>query len=1146
MEVFDRALNVLLEERDPGRFDVRAAELSSLARRRAVAAHLALIWILTGAKSFRIGTETEAEATELTMSTVPLYLPTGERINESEVRDVLASALFSARGRGRVGWADGSFSEYLAARQLALLHLPVEQLENLFFDRGRADGRLFPQLREVAGWLIAMDPTRLCGWIDADPIAVVLAAVRLPDTELRQQLVESLLRWSDEGRVMRWLRVELRHLAHPGLAGQLRPRIVDPSVSDATRSLAIDIAEACQVTDLAEDLAYIALEHDEPTPLRINAGYAVIRIADTDHRALLLPLATEGQEGDDDLELKGLALLAGWPEHLTAQQVFDLLDPSPELIGAYWRFISHTLPQTLRPDHLHPALQFANSAEPRQFDALIDAIVQLAWDHIDEDGIALPLAQLMLERARQYEPFFLNARRRPETAPDDPARRRTLVEAMIEASDDPKSDGYHIADTRLGLVGAEDFEWLVERAAKWQGSEKEAIASEVAARAFDPTNMRHLEIAWGLDRDSALWKHHLESWFRAIEIESEQARRLRSTYERTRQTTAAEPDEDGEQTTSELRARLSELLDAIRQGAVERFWELNRLLLVDPNTRRYRGELEMRLTSLPGWQLLDDEDRGQVIEAAKAYVASQRSQPERWLGTTTLWRPAVAGYRALVLLLDFGHLDYLQDLPPEVWAEWAPVIVSAPEPETVIVGGEGLDENSRKLELLEHAYSRAPGHVLEAFRTLLDAAAGDPEQYFSHETSLEHIFDERVGALLEELLERDVPSRLRRQLLDVLMKKAPDRGIGLVRDWLGRRDESEEIRQRALDAAGSALRFQLGETWAHVWAAMAADAGFGVDLILSTAERFERPPISVDTLGEAALADLAGWMFENFPPEQDPDIQAAHFVGPREQVAHWRGAIVTELVNAGTAEAANAVHTLATKFPQYLWLRNQALEAEEAALRASWTPIKPEEASRLVAESGVRIVQNADQLQRVVVEALDRLGTRLQGALPEAVFLWDERERRPKPEERLSDYVTRFLRDDLAARGVVANREVEIQNWRGRGIGERTDILVEAAGPGVPARLVIEVKGCWNAELYKGMAAQLWDRYMHEWGTRNGIYLVSLVDHRDWNDAERREYGCLHDRETLSSAIREQATGLITSGAAIEVVLLDCSLGDIT
>ena len=265
---------------------------------------------------------------------------------------------------------------------------------------------------------------------------------------------------------------------------------------------------------------------------------------------------------------------------------------------------------------------------------------------------------------------------------------------------------------------------------------------------------------------------------------------------------------------------------------------------------------------------------------------------------------------------------------------------------------------------------------------------------------------------------------------------------------------------------------------------------------------------------------------------------------PREEVAQWRAAIVADLVRAGTTKAVEAVHGLAETFPAYPWLRDQRLEAKEVALRAAWSPIDAEAASRFIAQGDLRVVQNPDQLQRVVVESLDRLGMRLQGALPEVVFLWDERQKRPKSEERFSDYVTRFLRDDLIGRGVVANREVEVKNWRGRGIGKRTDILVEATGPGTPARLVIEVKGCWNDGLYVDLPGQLWERYMQEWRTRSGIYLVPVVDHADWEVESRLTYGCPDDSQTIQARLLEQVDDLRASGASIQVVMLECGLGD--
>jgi hypothetical protein len=715
---------------------------------------------------------------------------------------------------------------------------------------------------------------------------------------------------------------------------------------------------------------------------------------------------------------------------------------------------------------------------------------------------------------------------------------------MIEVSDDPERDGHHIADSRLGLVGADDFEWLVETAVKWHGSDKESTASYVAARAFDPTRLRHVEIAWGLDRASALWALHLESWFREVEIQSGQAERLRSIYGRSvaRQGTTAESAEVGEQTAGELRTRIATFLDEIAQGAVARFWELNQLMLVDPDTSRYQSDFELSLTATPGWQLLGHEGRSKVIEAARAYLNSEGSQPERWLGTNTVWRPALAGYRALVLLLEFDP-DFVRDLSPQGWAEWAPVVVWSPEPEAFIVTDGDSGGNRWKLELLELAYAKASVQVLNTLRVLLDASAADPEGGLGQDTSLKRIFDEKVADLVVEFLGRDLPRRMQRRLLDVLMKEAETIGITLEAEWLCGRNESEGHRERALDAAASVLRHRLKEAWPDIWNAMGADPEFGIDLILSAAERYERPPLAVDAIGETAMGELAVWLFEHFPPEQDPDLQGVHVVGPREEVAQWRSAIVTDLVGAGTIEAVEAVHALAEAFPRYAWLRDQALEAEEVALRADWSPIDADVAFRVLAQSDIRVVQNPNQLQRVVVESLGRLGVRLQGALPEVVFLWDEGQKRLKSEARVSDYVTRFLRDDLIGRGVVANREVEVKNWRGRGIGERTDVLVEATGPGTLARLVIEVKGCWNDGLYIDLPGQLWERYMHDLGTRSGIYLVLVAAHADWEAKDQRAHGCPDDPQTIISRLVDQAADLRASGASIEVVSLDCSVG---
>ncbi len=116
---------------------------------------------------------------------------------------------------------------------------------------------------------------------------------------------------------------------------------------------------------------------------------------------------------------------------------------------------------------------------------------------------------------------------------------------------------------------------------------------------------------------------------------------------------------------------------------------------------------------------------------------------------------------------------------------------------------------------------------------------------------------------------------------------------------------------------------------------------------------------------------------------------------------------------------------------------------------------------------------------------------------------------RPKDENRLSDYVAQHLRRDLASAGVVVNREVEIRRTAGSGIGERTDIRVDAIAQGEAEvrdvlSLITETKGCWNRDLTPGLKAQLVEQYMKHVGKTQGIYLLVWFNADDWDKTDSR------------------------------------------
>ena len=95
---------------------------------------------------------------------------------------------------------------------------------------------------------------------------------------------------------------------------------------------------------------------------------------------------------------------------------------------------------------------------------------------------------------------------------------------------------------------------------------------------------------------------------------------------------------------------------------------------------------------------------------------------------------------------------------------------------------------------------------------------------------------------------------------------------------------------------------------------------------------------------------------------------------------------------------------------------------------------------------------------------------------------------RPIDENGFSDAVTLYLRHHLAGEGIFANREVEVVRHPGDPVGQRTDILIntlrhtESGDPLDPISAVIEVKGCWNAELFTALETQLVQGYMVQLG----------------------------------------------------------------
>jgi hypothetical protein len=231
--------------------------------------------------------------------------------------------------------------------------------------------------------------------------------------------------------------------------------------------------------------------------------------------------------------------------------------------------------------------------------------------------------------------------------------------------------------------------------------------------------------------------------------------------------------------------------------------------------------------------------------------------------------------------------------------------------------------------------------------------------------------------------------------------------------------------------------------------------------------------------------------------------------------------------------------------PADRWLARTLATAEAALRRNRWSPTPLPQLLRLAADRRTVLVNDAAALAAAVAAALEEIQTRLTGATPESQYLWDSHAGRPKSEDEISDYLANELNRVLTARGAVVNREVQVRRNRPSGIGERTDLLVDAApvtGPDTGRlSLPVEVKGAWNDELLTAMRDQLADRYMRDTAATSGIYIVAWPDLDSWTDTpdNRRAAFASLDRSAVEAELASQAFGLAQQGPRVRVVHLD-------
>ncbi len=1008
----------------------------------------------------------------------------------------------------------------------------------------RPEGRLIPKLYPVAAW-VAMTNRRIFEIIRKnEPEILLLGDITATTESQKAALTESYLAHIAASNVVDWnMRSNFRYdrLQHAGLVDQVRPYIENHSENENVRIEAMFIAEACRLHELGSLLAEVALNSEESINIRSMAAFVVARVAESADRARLKVLIhNDPKDGTD--QIRGYALAATWPEHLTAEELFSALTPPKRsnFIGGYTVFLSEKLVPGLKPDDLPVALQWVieqpeghRHLAPR-FEELPDNILRYAWSNVEIPGVIELFAKVILRRIESHEDIIGDRYRdNPfDFTPADNVKRRRLVEKLISMLDSGKNIGYELVMSRPPLVSIEDAEWLLAKLETNEPTEQKRLWAHLLGVVWNwAGNPRDLTAKiYDISKTIPDFTDIFSSSFEAVDLSSDKARIAKENYELKKE---YEKRREAEASASRLNVAelVKEQLDLLEQGKNDAWWRLIHWMAFKDDGS-HANEHAIDITTLPGWHLLDEPAQEKIAAFAENYLLTQKPKARKSPGI--LYQTDSAAYKALCYLQSRAA-SKCDLLPSIIWEKWATIVVQYPV-------WSDRDNMQMHQQLVRSAYNKVPQKVCHCLGKYIDnenKQTGNMD--FLDKFAL--CWDETLYLFL---LKKAKSKAIKAKTLSGLLSKLIDLKFGdaiLYSQKLVYGANNE----RALIAVEALLFHAPASEWEFIWAKIKSDVEFGKTLMLQVAGSFEyKQALFTEKLSELQLADLYVWLATHFPHKEDPQHDGVFHPTARDQMIRMRDGVLEILKQRGNDLACEAIERIRRELPALDWLALSLEKAIKIRAEKAWVSPSPQEVLSLVQNSNSRLVKDGDQLLDVVIEALQRIQAKLQGETPLAPFLWDQVIKRPKWENDFSDFIVSQLRDELANRGIVLNREVEIRSNRSGVEGERTDIHVDAVSSTNShdvVKVIVEAKGCWHDELLTAMENQLVGKYLRGNDCKHGLYLVGWFNCPQWDKEDSRLHKAFrHNLEGLTTALNSQATQLSKNGVNISTVIIDASL----
>lgn len=736
-ELYEKGIKLLIEEPNASRKESKSSINFSSNQKIVTAERIAALMVFCNKSSILMN----SNEMEINPSEILIEEFTGGKeivesceieINEQLVRDVISTGLFTLRDKDRMGWAHQTYAEFLAAKYVVRNQFNENQIFSLILNSSYSEIKIIPQLNETVGWLATLIPLLFKKLMDIDPEVLLKSDVTLHDDIDKERLVENLLRLFDEQKLFDLnysFRKYYHKLNHSKLPDQLKPFIIDKLKNWLVRHEAIDIAETCKLLELQGELLQLFGDKSDSLSTRSNAGWALYRIADDDYRKMMKKFLFEDLSEDKDDELKGLCLMILWPKFLTTTELFTFLEKpkNSHLVGNYYNFIYQDPIKYLDPIELPIALEWVakqdskHNLELHGLEKIIDSIMYLGWQNLGKTNVLPNFVKAVKHLFKNYDEIISKNKHKfyDELLLQD-SKRRLLIKSIFESFSDALKEVELFYGVNRQIAFSKDFGWMLERAIAEHDVSKKRAWSILARYYFnisDQDNRDLLIIA--AHKDNIIFEE-FRYYLEPIELDSEKAKKEKETYIK-----YFKPNRFDEKRVLfkiAWQEKIFKLIQDLREGSTDVYWLIHLELCKDPEQKNHFSELQSDITILPGWKFLEPDKQQLIIEASKEYLLRADPKDNEWLGQYIFHRPAISGYKAIRLLTN-SDLEFIEQLNTTIWEKWAATIIAYPV-------NYGFEEDQYHERILAFAYQKAPIHMLNAFKILLDKECTKDEYIF--------------------------------------------------------------------------------------------------------------------------------------------------------------------------------------------------------------------------------------------------------------------------------------------------------------------------------------------------------------------------------------------------------------------------------